>query len=130
MKKEFKVCPIRYKSAERLFVEYLGYDWPVKNKAELMRMEVEDGDRKHRRTVAQRIVELEQLGYWAFCRRQTGHNDNELHYWIGRKLDRARLVSVFAHELAHLIGWSDETAAIKIADIAGFACELAEDVHE
>lgn len=124
-----KICPVRHKSALRILVEYLGYDWPVKDIKLLHDMRIETLNGRKRKTFGEQLKDIEDLGYWAFCRRERGKHPGELHYWLGDKISDAKLVSVFAHELAHMVGYSSELAAEKIADIAGFAHQLTKGVN-
>ena len=121
---EFPVRLKRYKTPWALLSAYAGHRFTARNSVN--RFIVWPRDQvSGASTVTSIIKDIETAGYWAYCKHGTGNKSGQINYWISSTAGYPRLVSILAHELAHLAGYHEESDAAAVEAIAGFACKLA-----
>lgn len=65
------------------------------------------------------------VGLWGYCR-HLSRRHKEIHFWIGKRACREKVMEFILHEVAHAGGFSNEDSVCKIAGLGVFAYNVFE----
>jgi len=126
-KPELRISVVNYKSLTKLLYTFY-YPKLVNRKIKydldkLVPFSIELNDIVENITIRQAEQKIKRLGYWGFCGHTKDANYKEIHIWIKDKqrIGTHKLITFFAHEMAHAVGYKEESKACEISGIAGFA---------
>jgi len=128
--KKFKLELVCHPSARRLVLSYFRFRHPRMSVSRIMALKTDfctrfDGEWKEAR-VRDLLLNVRRIGLWGYCH-HVSKTHKQIHYWVGRRPDIVSVLELFAHELAHAIGYSSERTACRIAGIGALAAKIVGD---
>jgi len=129
-----KIEFVEHPSAARIVTAYHRYGHPKMSRDRLMRMPTEftvngppTGNIEIRHVPVKDLIKaVKFIGCWGY-RNRVGSLHDEIHYWIGKNATPMSVITLFAHEIAHALGYDEEEDAVMIAGIAAFAYDVCSD---
>lgn len=123
---------VNHRSAKNIVLSFLKFDYPKLTLKQILNENTKfefNGNKKSRK-VTELIKEIENNSFWGYC---SIYNKGKraVHYWIANKgVTRQDLMDLFAHELAHAIGYKSEKHASNIGTVSAYAYDIVKSLEK
>jgi len=133
--KQTKIIFVKHLTPKSVVLGYFRPDFPRLSDEELLEEDtaftITRGNEKIRCATVRNVVRtVAKIGSWGYCKHFKNKHKKEIHYWIAKKTNSTQVMELFAHEIAHAFGYSNEVTARNVGCIAGFAYENMKDVFD
>lgn len=130
--KQTKIIFVKHSTPKSVVLGYFRPEFPNLSDEELLEEDtsftITRGYEKIRCATVQDVIKtVTKIGSWGYCKHFKNKHRKEIHYWIDKKTDSTQVMELFAHEIAHAFGYSNEVTARNVGCIAAFAYESMEE---
>lgn len=124
---------VKYSSAKNIILSFFKSDYPKLTKNEILEQYTtfSFNENKSKRKISKLIQEIHDNGFWGFCSVYE-NGDRGIHYWIDKNRDVSieNMMDLFAHELAHAVGYKSEKHACSIGTIASYTYDIVRKIEK
>lgn len=129
-KRETKIEFVKHPTAKSVVLGYFRHDHPRMDDDRLMAIDSEFhlfmGKKWVKPAKVHELVSwVRTVGVWGYCN-HAGRRHKEIHFWIGRRACREKVMEFILHEIFHAGGLSGENLVCKLAGLGAFAHSVFE----